>query len=64
MTISKLEWGEWKDHPVTRAYYKALDERIHDLTLELQTVEPEGLKYRQGAIQALLDVTNAAWEDV
>ena len=41
-----------------------MDERIYDLTLELQTVEVDGLKYRQGAIQALLDVTNAAWEDV
>ena len=49
---------------MTRAYYKAMDERIYDLTLELQTVEVDGLKYRQGAIQALLDVTNAAWEDV
>lgn len=57
MPISQIEINDWKSSEVTRAFCQALDERISDLLKEALTWSEEDLKFKQGYLRALVDIS-------
>lgn len=67
--ISKLEFQQWKEHPVTKAYFEASNVRIEDAKeiLAVQAgMNPDEDNFFRGFIRAyreMLDFTIDFYED-
>ena len=64
--MTKAEFLEWKTHPMTKAVFNKINERIYDLQVELGgTAEADARAdcMKVGAIQALQDIQDTDFDD-
>lgn len=54
--VSQNEINEWLTYPVTRAYKKAVYNRIEEVKQSLLSVDAEVLKFQQGYAAAMQDI--------
>lgn len=54
--VSQNEINEWLTYPVTRAYKKAVYERIEEVKQSLLSVDADVLKFQQGYAAAMQDI--------
>lgn len=67
MAITKSEFREWKDHPVTQAFYAYIVERRADFTNALvhnDRAENFDDEFLRGSIQVLEGITTIELEDI
>ncbi len=67
MTITKSEFREWKDHPVTQAFYEYIAATCRDYVNELITNTREEKfsdESLRGAIQVLKSIPTIEHEDL
>jgi hypothetical protein len=61
--ITRTEFKEWESNPVTRYFKKEVGQRVEDVKEELTSTDADGLKYRQGYVQALRDILEISFEE-
>lgn len=63
--MNRAEFQDWKTHPMTKAVFNKINERIYELQVELggqagENARADGMKV--GAIQALYDILDMEFE--
>lgn len=63
-TITRNEFDEWKQHPVTLALLNRIKEDVITMQDMLVTVEPEDLRELQGRVKACLNLLSVEYESL
>ncbi len=62
--MNRSDFKDWQLHPITKAFFKALEQKTQGLQIELgysAGIDPRQDAIKVGAIQAHQDVLDADW---